>query len=1238
VNTQIFTDVAADRWSAGYIAYCANVGILAGTGDGSFNPEGELTGVAFAKMLLVCLGYDAKIEGYQDNASWATNIAVDAIDAGIDAGLTLAAPLSREDAAQMAFLTLQAPLVEYNNKGADITVNGVPVSFGASQAQYVTTTLAKTQTISKQKLSNSNDYTIEFAEKYFPALVLKDSVTDAFQRPAHTWSYNGSEFGVYYLDDTTLEYTNYVNYGKLYTDLGTNVAAANIELYVDGKADTVSAVTRGSTTQVGASGNGVLTEVYETIDNDGTVSLKIIQVNTYVAKVNAVTAATSSADRTITLAPYTKAPATLNAKFATEEFAAGDLVSYTAAWNSATSQYDIVAVAALEVSDTGLLTAWNGTSLVATNKGASAANFTVNGTTYKYSQKSIVLDDTGDEGAVWGYTVNKSNLNVYLDNYGYALFVTGVEAEKNYAVVIGVGGTNAYGSSTTGVTLLLADGTQVEVTATVNTGSTLTANNLVSEKIGDLVTYTVNDKGVYALTVVDNWDGANYGDATNIAFTNGKSAFTLTSNSTGYNHNYYTTSATVFFVATKSGSSISYNVYTGYSAMPSVDTAVAGMGIAYATNSRYTNQIDYVYLYADHLSGVTGVNTYFVKQANATITTDSTGAYYVLPAIVNGQETNVKVKASLIADNTKAGLWAITNVIEDRNGIITNFSDKTSDATNTFNVNTSATLDNYTSSVVGTVAARNGVLGVGANGNVANAAYWAYTDSTKVYVVDKDYKTISVSSIDAVTTDNNDLVYASVNTANKVLNNVIIVTVPASVSGGTTGTTGGGTYYTVNGSNVYSTGYANLSLTVNRPAWLATGNDLNYSFDIYVNGVKYAGVQTTSDSDGAVDDAARTATYNWNNNSTFAFAPISQDATITVENFKFTNLSAQTYNVKYYDAANNNAELDVTDTTIFASGTSKTVAAGGSAQITIKPGSKYTSNTDTFAWSVEGVTGTTLSGTTAANAGSGAQTGSDLTVVTNREDYVKVTVDFSNLTPVAVKYSVTKNASLNTDFAGAVELSGSGGNAVAMEKFGLTGFTTDTLIIKAGTASTFSSADVTGSTLSQYDVVYFQATVGSATDALSYDVTIKTSAGDVKIDNVDSSAAKTGYLSMPAANVTVDDVVVTVHTPKLIVSSVAKVANNQIAITFNTKVDESSATTLTNYAYTPVSSHSGKTIVGATLDSTGTVVTLTVDTSLAAGDTIATTTNIKHDSFSSDAVTAVTYKLNTAETAFEKQT
>ena len=65
VASTSFSDVAANHWSAADIEYCTTLGIIAGYGDGRFNPSGTLTGYAFAKMLLTALGYDATTEGDQ---------------------------------------------------------------------------------------------------------------------------------------------------------------------------------------------------------------------------------------------------------------------------------------------------------------------------------------------------------------------------------------------------------------------------------------------------------------------------------------------------------------------------------------------------------------------------------------------------------------------------------------------------------------------------------------------------------------------------------------------------------------------------------------------------------------------------------------------------------------------------------------------------------------------------------------------------------------------------------------------------------------------------------------------------------------------------------------------------------------------------------------------------------------------------------------------------------------------
>ena len=192
-----YTDVAAGRWSAGAIAYCTNAGIISGNGDGTFDPTGELTGLAFAKVLLVALGYNAETEKLIGD-SWAINAATLAASTGLLDGLddiTLSAPLTREQAAQMAFNAMKTPLVEYDSK-TTVDVNGSTITIGGGKAEYVTTDIAKTQTISDTKLTNTNVYTIEFAEKYCPDLVLEDE-TNALEQPVNEWTYKNETIGTY---------------------------------------------------------------------------------------------------------------------------------------------------------------------------------------------------------------------------------------------------------------------------------------------------------------------------------------------------------------------------------------------------------------------------------------------------------------------------------------------------------------------------------------------------------------------------------------------------------------------------------------------------------------------------------------------------------------------------------------------------------------------------------------------------------------------------------------------------------------------------------------------------------------------------------------------------------------------------------------------------------------------------------------------------------------------------------
>ena len=126
-TTPTFSDVrnnANAAWAEGYIESCAAQGIVSGVGGGKFAPNGNVTGVQLAKMLLVSLGYKSENEGFTGNA-WATNVNVRAAQKGLYEGLETMdtnAAITRDNAAQMVWNALQAYEVEYKTDlivGAD---------------------------------------------------------------------------------------------------------------------------------------------------------------------------------------------------------------------------------------------------------------------------------------------------------------------------------------------------------------------------------------------------------------------------------------------------------------------------------------------------------------------------------------------------------------------------------------------------------------------------------------------------------------------------------------------------------------------------------------------------------------------------------------------------------------------------------------------------------------------------------------------------------------------------------------------------------------------------------------------------------------------------------------------------------------------------------------------------------------------------------------------------------------
>ena len=106
------TDVKG-HWAEGHINYCSSLGIIAGRGDGTFDPGATVTASEAAKMLLVAVGYNAEIERFV-GGDWAVNVNAKASALGIFNGFTknVTAPLNRDDAALLIYNALDVERIQ----------------------------------------------------------------------------------------------------------------------------------------------------------------------------------------------------------------------------------------------------------------------------------------------------------------------------------------------------------------------------------------------------------------------------------------------------------------------------------------------------------------------------------------------------------------------------------------------------------------------------------------------------------------------------------------------------------------------------------------------------------------------------------------------------------------------------------------------------------------------------------------------------------------------------------------------------------------------------------------------------------------------------------------------------------------------------------------------------------------------------------------------------------------------
>ena len=592
-NSTTFKDVAANRWSAGYIGYCVQQGILAGTGNGNFDPEGELTGLAFAKMMLVALGYDAKVANYVGN-DWAINVAADAVNAGIaPKGIVLADAMTREQAAQMAFQTLTADMVYYTNKGTTVnTPDGTQVVVGASAPVKV----ANSKTDDYRTVSADRDEVQQFCEKYFSDLSVNNNGSDDFGRPSEQWKNGSKEIGTY-ASTADASYTEEVKSKTIYSDLGLG-ETTKADVIVDGKTAADFTVKKGDDTKLEASGNGVLVEAF--VDSDDNVTLVVI--NTYVGEISKVTAAKDGDDRYVTVD---------GKKFETESFEKDDVVLYTMADGEIQTMTLAEVVEGVEVTKT-----------------TGDSSFVADGETYRYSAK---MPNKGDVKV-------DSVLDLYLDSYGYVIKVDVSKASSDYAYVVNTGADKGRydDESSYYAKLLLADGTVVEAELDEDClkGDDFDAKKKELDKLpGYIVEYSKNSKDIYTIKGVSD---SSLTKGKKVEINKGESAMTLDTKT------IYANSKTVFLVQTGTGNKATYKSYTGYANVPDLKDN-SGNFVYYCKSGSTVATMVFI----SDVSASSDDIVYVLSSKAGTKVKDSDNTYYEYKAVVNGEITTVKMDEEL---------------------------------------------------------------------------------------------------------------------------------------------------------------------------------------------------------------------------------------------------------------------------------------------------------------------------------------------------------------------------------------------------------------------------------------------------------------------------------------------------------------------------------------------------------------------------------------------------------------
>ena len=544
-GTNPFSDVPA--WAAPYVAACAANGITSGIGGGMYGAGQNVNAVQAALMMLKALGYFQYQADFDNDYVLAT--VKQATEIGMFAGIdsNAQAALTRNEVAQMALNALKADMVRFTGDVGIELPNVGNVGYKSEYTPRTSTDPKYNRLIDNKHSSNidtSGQYYIQLGEELYDGNLVQRYDSDIFERPSYTWTYKTELIGTY-VDKAKLlaSYTSGVT-GRTLHDLLNNITLRDydLEVYVDGhvagKGDytqytyaaadeeiTASELVRSNTSNVGATADGVLTEVY--LDRDNEI-ITIASIHTWLAQgVSAYNETRESATMKVYMTSANGTSKTVNVDDVAEvEGVAADTFYLVRMSDKDTKKLEVVDIDEPEILAESTITQFSNGKKDNTSIDY-PTELTTNGTKYKDSDRAIYDAETLD-------TYDKDLLanntyNVYLDKYGYFIGIDLCEGTKQYVFVTGYDMRNSNLSvKTAEASGIFLDGTMDTITVNVS-DTNKNIKSMVTDKsdsnaqayyqqwgtnasdgvflLNRWYTYTKTEAGVYTLKPCVNKDG-----------------------------------------------------------------------------------------------------------------------------------------------------------------------------------------------------------------------------------------------------------------------------------------------------------------------------------------------------------------------------------------------------------------------------------------------------------------------------------------------------------------------------------------------------------------------------------------------------------------------------------------------------------------------------------------------------------------------------------------------------------